>query len=445
MKPKAEITKYRLDRWFQRFEEYWNSLTKESFIAEGRAKGCLQSLPSRFSEIYSQAVDRYLKRTAALEREVNVWGQAYFFGLRALGASSPTSEDAWNLAVDFPLDVGFSFQDELVAYVDGILSSPDTAEELLLASERTLSLLKLWDVGMSPWLLSRIVPRCVKSLFSALSLFEYPDDSIRRRVMTIGAEHCLEILGIGFDACESWRAMHEDEERATASRDGELRAYGTQIEQFEGILFILEAQQRLHESRMSAMEPAGWMERFEASTAAEIPMDKLLIIQEDDIARLSPLLDELLASETSRNIKDVAEVAESIRNRDRAPTVETILFILKNLETNQYLRDEIFDDWILQLDEQSRRTVVEWAARRTLENYLIEMEPILGERLPSAGFEMSDLEIVQQRSAEVSATSVRYDRLVEKLNQVKEANVTQISKKRQEYRELQSISPPDEL
>jgi hypothetical protein len=170
-----------------------------------------------------------------------------------------------------------------------------------------------------------------------------------------------------------------------------------------------------------------------------------LIIQEDDIARLSPLLDELLASETSRNIKDVAEVAESIRNRDRAPTAETILFILKNLDTNQYLRDEIFDDWILRLDEQDRRTVVEWAARDTLENYLIEMEPILGERLPSVGFEMSDLETVQQRSAEVSATSVRYDRLVEKLNQVKEANLIQISQKRQEYRELQSISPTDEL
>ena len=426
MRPHTKTTRYRLDRWFQRFEEAWNVIISTS-LTVARKTDTISAVPGRFSDLYSRAVDRYLARTGMMEREENVWGQAHFFGLRALGSPEPSSDTAWDLAVDFPLDVGFDYQDELIEYVCGAFASADASEELLLASERALSLLKLWDVGMNPWLLSRVAPHCGINIFTAFAKHSCPDHEERRRVMTIGVEHCLEIFDIGVEACEAWKQMHEDEEKAVASRNGELSAHLARIEKFQGFLFILESQRRLNESQQNAQDQASWQDRFETSDLACIPRDGLAFMESAEVERLAPPLDQFLHDEISRSNQDISELADSIREGDKVPTVADLHFILRNFEYNKHLRDELFGDWLFRLNEQDRASVAEWAARRTLENYIEQMVPILGERIPSDGFEMAELEIVERRSADISNTSVRYDQLVERLMQEKEGTVSRLA------------------
>ena len=56
--------------------------------------------------------------------------------------------------------------------------------------------------------------------------------------------------------------------------------------------------------------------------------------------------------------------------------------------------------------------------------------------------------MVEKRSAEISATSVRYDILVERLQQEKAAEVTHLPERRESDRNTERIPevpPPDEL
>ena len=369
MRARTVKTRYRFQRWMERFEEIWDEIAGKAII-EPRNPGHLQSIPSGFSERFSRAVDRYLKYTAMLDRDEEYWWHVYFFGPRALCCSEMTSADAWKLAVDFPGGVDDTFLEKLMEYASIDISKAQTSDALLLESERVLSLLRLWEIGMDSRLMCRIAPQSGERVFSAVSAFDYADQNDRCRTMKIGIEHCLEIYYLATKACAFADGAKEDNDAVEVDYDAALLAHQSRREQLNETRFAIESQLKLEESQSRTLDLTSWKARLK-NVWGEAIFDSSALTDTGKARGLDETLSRFIDDEINRNRKEMDAVAKEIIDGKKEPTLAELVFIIRNLGGGRSTAGDAVPYMILGLSERDRAFAMKEMALQTLSSYII--------------------------------------------------------------------------
>ena len=407
MRPNVEITQYRVERWLHRFEELWDAVERTSLV-RGRETRHLQSLPMRFSELFSLAVDRYLDCLDLMERDEN-WILAYLFSVRAYGCPHFTAEDVNDLSVSFPVGADFSEQKRLCAYVEKMFEAATSDRELMSAAERTVSLTRLWSVGMTPWLLGRIAPVCGLIVFRSINRILDPTPGTRHRTLATLIDCGIDVFDVGLSAMEE--QLEIEDGRNVEVLQGELASNREVVEGLRGALLYVNTRERLLESEERSLDKTSWRTRLEESGLADIIDIELRLIAEADVGKLQPA-DDFLSLELERVQNDVNTIAAEIQRGEILPEFKTLQFLLRNLLEESDLRNTIFDEWIplLSADDQNRINL--WAGRTAVQAQLNEMSLVLGETISADGFELSDFSEIQKRSLELVAGRLRFSELL---------------------------------
>jgi hypothetical protein len=391
-----------------------------------KKKRHLRGTPADFSEIYLRAVDRFEERISMIERGEDVWGQALFFGARAIGCKEVSSKDAWDLAADFPHEAsGFSRYD-LKDYVEKTFSDLETTDDFFLAGEKTLALIKYWRLGMNPWLFLETVPICSVMLISKLLTQTDTAPKMQWRIMTRGLELSLEYLEMEQECYEAGRQQLSGNGTETDAIDELSLFCRQQIKNLRGNLEFFEIRKQLEDSLERASDKQSWRFRLAEAGLLEIADRLQSIIRDDDeLESLINRFTRFINEENERSRVETSSLLDALDEKRTKPSLEGLRFIIANRQDDRQLQRKIINEWATQLTEEESTAFNDWMIRRTVESNALLMEQILGERISSEGFIFSDYKVIKSRLERFQELAIRSVEATEKIA-YKECAITEL-------------------